>query len=149
METILTVALSVLGTLMVVFVIGTVIGLRKVLKDNASLKDSITILKNDIDDIHKRIDSENRDVMSEMEARFRDVHEHRIKEMQENLDKLHDALSSKTGNVYSDMDRRFDKLYSKIYEKFPDLKSSYSSVKEAFDNLFQTNGTTVEEESQQ
>ena len=149
METILTVTFSVLGTLAVVFIVGTVVGLRKVLKDNASLKDSITGLKNDIDDVHKRIDSEHRDIMDEMENGFRDVHEHKLKEMQESLDRLHDALSSKTGNVYSDMDRRFDKLYSKIYEKFPDLKSSYSSVKEAFDNLFQANGTTVEEENQQ
>ena len=73
METILTVAFSVLGTLAVVFIVGTVVGLRKVLKDNASLKDSITGLKNDIDDVHKRIDSEHRDIMNDVVQRERET----------------------------------------------------------------------------
>lgn len=147
MEQILTIVSSVLGTLVVVFIIGTVIGLRKVLKDNVILNNNIADLRKEVDEIHKRIDIESQGITAEMEDRFKDVYEHRLREIQESLDRLYDSLSSNTGEVYSDMDRRFDKLYSKIYEKFPDLKASYTSVKDALDNLFKANGTSATEET--
>ena len=117
-QILLTVLLSVLGTLLVGYFIWSIVRLREVITETKANRNDINLLSDEIsksesslqDDIRRH----NEDTILHLESVIREVNE-RISGTQTNLDKFDELINR-------DIDRRFDKLYQKIYSECPSMK---------------------------
>lgn len=117
-EILLTVLLSVLGTLLVGYLIWSIVRLREVITETKANRKDINLLCDEIsksesslqDDIRRH----NEDTILHLESKIKDSNEY-ILNTQTNLEKTEE-------NLIRDMDRRFDKLYQKLYSEFPNFR---------------------------
>jgi hypothetical protein len=118
MTILLTVVLSVLGTLALIYLGWVGLGLRKAQKNNIQNFSDIQGLTHALESVreqlHRQLETEREEVRKRLEYDFRHVHEE-LTNIQRNIHEAGDRFQR-------DQDRRFDRIYHKLYTKFPELK---------------------------
>lgn len=118
MTIILTVVLSVLATLALIYFVWIGLGLRKAQKINESLQADINGLTHTIEatreHFNQRFENDFDEIRKNLEFEFRGIREDH-NDIRRNLHEAGDRFQR-------DQDRRFDRIYHKIYTKFPELK---------------------------
>jgi hypothetical protein len=99
-QILLTILLSVLGTLVVGYFIWSIVRLREVMTETKANRKDVNYLNDSLGKAESQIQND-----------IRKFHEEAI---------LH--TDSNMNEIRSDMDRRFDKLYQKIYSECPSMK---------------------------
>lgn len=118
MTIISTVVLSVLGTLAVIYLGWIGLGLRKAQAINNQLSNDLTGLANTLhsvrEDLYRRLEENTEEIRKNLEWEFRSIREEQSN-IRRNVFEAGDRFQR-------DQDRRFDRIYHKLYTKFPDLK---------------------------
>ena len=125
METIVTIGLSVMSTLMVVFFIWAVMGIRKVQGDisdmNLLLREFESDMENVYDSLDDISDSNSSDIQNCRDKSDK-AEDHLHNEIRKYNEDSFTYTESKIREIYSDLDRRFDKIYTKLYQECPNMK---------------------------
>jgi Mg2+ and Co2+ transporter CorA len=117
-QILLTVLLSVLGTLLVGYFIWSIVRLREVITETKANRKDVNYLNDSLGKVESQIQNDirrhNEDVTLHLESKIQELNEY-ILNTQTNLDKFDELINR-------DIDRRFDKLYQKIYSECPSMK---------------------------
>ena len=120
METIVTIGLSVMSTLVVVFFIWAAIGLRKVQGDISDMNLLLREFESDMEGVYDNLedisDSNDNDIQN-CRDKLDKAEDHLHNEIRKYNEDSLNYTEEKIREIYSDLDRRFDKIYTKLYQE--------------------------------
>ena len=120
METIVTIGLSVMSTLVVVFFIWAAIGLRKVQGDISDMNLLLREFESDMEGVYDNLedisDSNDNDIQNCRDKSDK-AEDHLHNEIRKYNEDSLNYTEEKIREIYSDLDRRFDKIYTKLYQE--------------------------------
>lgn len=125
METIVTIGLSVMSTLVVVFFIWAAMGIRKVQGNiddmNLLLREFESDMEGVYDSLEDISDSNGNDIQNCRDKSDK-AEDHLHNEIRKYSEDSFNYTEEKVREIYSDLDRRFDKIYTKLYQECPNMK---------------------------